>query len=54
MHSIGFRGVSLAAGETAIPRLDLALEHPFEAPRDLPFLIALSAGSQPPGILCRL
>jgi len=44
MHSIGFRGVSLAAGETAIPLLDLALERPFETPRDLPFLIALSAG----------
>jgi len=44
MHYFGVGRVSLAAGETAIPLLDLALEQPFETPRDPPFLIALSAG----------
>ncbi len=46
----------MAPGESGriFPRLDLALDQPFERPRDLPFLIALSAGWQRSGFSYKL
>jgi hypothetical protein len=38
-----------SASVRIIPRLDLAFDQPFERPRNLPFLIALSAGWQRAG-----
>jgi hypothetical protein len=44
----------VAADETPIPRLDFALDQPFEKPSDVEFLIALGAAWQRPGFSHRL
>jgi hypothetical protein len=47
-------GQLVAADETPIPRLDFALDQPFEKPSDVEFLIALGAAWQRPGFSHRL
>ena len=44
----------MGGGQYLIPRLGLVLDQPFERPRDLPFLIALSSGRQRAGLLYKL
>ena len=44
-----FRLMAASEPGRIVPRLDLALDQPFERPRDLPFLIALSARLQRAG-----